>query len=146
MLMDFGPKPFKFFNAWLEKSDMFDVVKEAWGKSVHGFKSNGVFRDKLKNVKSALREWSKNKYGVLEMEIKKLKEKAIEWEEEAERRRLTEAETVEWLETRKKWIEKDTDKAKMMKQKARFKWDTEGDENSRFFYSLIKREGMTRII
>ncbi|GJV29955.1 RNA-directed DNA polymerase, eukaryota [Tanacetum coccineum] len=74
--LDFGPKPFRFFDAWLKDAEMIDVVKEAWGALVSTITPDCVFRDKLKNVKHALKEWSKKKYGGLEQEINSYREKS----------------------------------------------------------------------
>jgi hypothetical protein len=36
-LQSFGPKPFKFYNYWLEHKDFLDWVKEGWNVYVDGF-------------------------------------------------------------------------------------------------------------
>ncbi|GJZ28976.1 hypothetical protein Tco_0573623 [Tanacetum coccineum] len=52
----------------LKDVEMIDVVKEAWGAPVSTITPDYVFRDKLKNVKHALKKWSK-KYSGLEQEF-----------------------------------------------------------------------------
>ncbi|GKC42947.1 reverse transcriptase domain, reverse transcriptase zinc-binding domain protein, partial [Tanacetum coccineum] len=91
--MDFGPKPFKVYDMWLEEVDIEQVVHGAWDKE----------------------------------------------ELEAETRMLEDNEVAIWLEERRAWIEKDRKRANMLKQKIRVTWDVEGDENSKFFHSMIKR-------
>ncbi|GKA78596.1 hypothetical protein Tco_0785133 [Tanacetum coccineum] len=44
-----------------------------------------------------------------------------------------------WLETRKRRQDKEIEYGNMLRQKARIRWDVEGDENSRFFHSFLKR-------
>ncbi|XP_071688191.1 uncharacterized protein [Rutidosis leptorrhynchoides] len=72
---DFGPKPFKVFDLWLDSKEAEKVVIEAWNMQVSGKRDNCNFRDKLKNVKMALREWTKRKYGCIDQEIEFLKKK-----------------------------------------------------------------------
>ncbi|GKC13210.1 putative ribonuclease H protein [Tanacetum coccineum] len=137
--LDFGPKPFRFFDAWLKDVEMIDVVKEAWGAPVSTITPDCVFRDKLKNVKHALKEWSKKKYGGLEQEIDSSRKEAGRWEREAELRPLEIDEIEAWQRARLDWIEKDGLKAKMLRQKARVRWYEEGDENSKFFHSTVRK-------
>nr|GEZ28778.1 RNA-directed DNA polymerase, eukaryota [Tanacetum cinerariifolium] len=58
---DFGPKPFRIFNIWMEEPDFQHVVEEAWKKEVRRTRPDGSFRDRLKNVKVSLRDWSKDR-------------------------------------------------------------------------------------
>ncbi|GJY70869.1 RNA-directed DNA polymerase, eukaryota [Tanacetum coccineum] len=54
--LDFGPKPFRFFDIWLDESDIGQVVELAWRKEVSGNRLDCRFRDKLKNVKVELKK------------------------------------------------------------------------------------------
>ncbi|XP_071700480.1 uncharacterized protein [Rutidosis leptorrhynchoides] len=139
-IIDYGPKPFKVFNEWFNKEGVDVIVKDAWAKQVRGTRLDFKFRDRLKNVKLALKEWSSSTFGYLDREIINLKAKVDEWERKAETRALNEYERAIWLETRKCWIDKETVKANMLKQKARIRWIIEGDENSKYFHSAIKRK------
>ncbi|XP_071738932.1 uncharacterized protein [Rutidosis leptorrhynchoides] len=60
------------------------VIIEGWNKDVRGYKKDCVFRDKLKNVKAELKDWSKKEFGNLDEENNSLKEIAQRWELKAE--------------------------------------------------------------
>nr|GEX20199.1 putative ribonuclease H protein At1g65750 family [Tanacetum cinerariifolium] len=98
--LDFGPKLFRVFNVWMDEADFNHIVEEAWKKEVSSFRLDCRFQDKLKNVKEALRIWSKES---------------------------------------KQWEIKDKEYVSMLRQKTRLKWDVEGDENTKFFHSYVRR-------
>ncbi|XP_071689306.1 uncharacterized protein [Rutidosis leptorrhynchoides] len=104
-----------------------------------GAKKDCVFRDKLKNVKSALKSWSKCSFGMLDSDINELKNEATAWEIKAESNNLSDSERVEWLDCRRRWLEKESTKANMLKKKARIRWTLKGDENSKYFHASIRR-------
>ncbi|XP_071739854.1 uncharacterized protein [Rutidosis leptorrhynchoides] len=139
-LIDFGTKPFKVFDEWLHKEGIDRVVQEGWGMAIHGSRKDCCFKDKLKNVKGALKTWSKEEFGGIDDEINSLKKSTMNWEIKAENGVLTEAERLCWLEERKKWMSKEKSKANMLKQKARIRWILEGDENSKYFHASLKRK------
>ncbi|MCI22282.1 transposon TX1 putative protein, partial [Trifolium medium] len=69
---DWGPKPFRFNNHWLEHKDFKEVVKEAWRENeVRGW-MGFVLKEKLKGLKLKLKEWNKVEFGNMESRIKKL--------------------------------------------------------------------------
>ena len=113
-------------------------MADCWIKLVFSFNADSIFRDKLKNVKEGLKEWSKVKFGRNNQHIEDLKNEATKWELLAESRELDEEELDRWKEARKGWLEKDKRCNEMKKQKARVKWVLEGDENSKFFRSCIR--------
>ncbi|GJU72530.1 RNA-directed DNA polymerase, eukaryota [Tanacetum coccineum] len=76
-------KPFRVFNVWLDEPDFYHVVKEAWKKEVRSFRSDCVFRDRMKNVKVSLRAWSKERFSGTKETIGTLKNEAMRWELEA---------------------------------------------------------------
>ena len=136
MDVDFGPKPFRFFNIWLDKWDIGQIVENAWKKEVRSRRPDCRLRDKLKNIKNDLRKWSKKRFGALKEKIEGHKKEAMRWELEAENRLLSESETSRWLAERKLWVEKEKELFSMARQKARIKWDVKGDENSKFNLSI----------
>ncbi|XP_071740483.1 uncharacterized protein [Rutidosis leptorrhynchoides] len=111
--IDFGPKPTKIFDEWLDADGSGDIVKKAWGLNVEGRRLDCIIRKKLKNVKCALKEWSAKSLGKLDDEINELKNSASKWESIAEIRTLNDSERENWLNIRKKWIEKERIKTNM---------------------------------
>ncbi|GJY40543.1 cysteine-rich receptor-like protein kinase [Tanacetum coccineum] len=70
----------------------------------------------------------------------------MKWEVEAERRDLNDIEVKQWKESRKNWLNKDRIRARMWKQKARIKWAVEGDANSKYFHSVIRKRRSNNMI
>ncbi|GJY38702.1 putative RNA-directed DNA polymerase, eukaryota, reverse transcriptase zinc-binding domain protein [Tanacetum coccineum] len=136
--IDFGPTPFRIFHSWFDRSDFEDVVKEAWANLPSGEVGSGsAFHCKLKGLKLHLKQWYSQ----------------IKSSECSRRRDITDSlRTIENLidagnvtdEDREHRIRKlhDLDNLKKLDsldllQKARIKWDVEGDENLKFFHGII---------
>ncbi|XP_071714034.1 uncharacterized protein [Rutidosis leptorrhynchoides] len=117
--VDFGPKPSKVFDEWLLLEGT----------------------DRL-----ALKDLSQKSLGNIDKEIEDLSKKAAEWENLAENRQLDDCERIEWLDIRRKWLEKDKIRSNMVKQKSRVKWFVDGDENTKFFHSSLRRRYSKRNI
>ncbi|XP_071735875.1 uncharacterized protein [Rutidosis leptorrhynchoides] len=137
---NFGPKPFRVFDVWFDEEDVSDVIRDAWNIAVPDInRKDCVFRNKLKNVKETLKSWSRNKFNHLDGEIEMFKTTAQQLELQAETRTLNDAELEVWRSSRKLWLEKERIKTNMLKQKAQIKWILGGDENTKYFHSVIRR-------
>lgn len=73
MVVDFGPKPFRFFDAWLHNSKISLVEENAWKLRVDGMFPDAILMAKFRNVKVALRRWASEKFGKVKEEIIKAK-------------------------------------------------------------------------
>ncbi|XP_071728393.1 uncharacterized protein [Rutidosis leptorrhynchoides] len=144
---NFGPKPFKVFDAWFNEEGVDDVVSDAWKTSVPEVnRKDCVFRNRLKNVKTALKNWCNGKFDRLDLEIKHHKATTIQLELKAESCVLNEDELDKWKNSRKTWFEKEKIKVDMLKQKACVKWILNADENTKFFHSVIRRRNNVNTI
>ncbi|XP_071687025.1 uncharacterized protein [Rutidosis leptorrhynchoides] len=110
--INFGPKPFEVFDVWFDDVGVEKIISDAWNETVKpSNRSDCTFMYKLKNVKNALRSWSKDKFGQIDREIETHKSEALKIELKAEKQQVDESELERWKLERKKWIEKDRIKA-----------------------------------
>ncbi|XP_071727285.1 uncharacterized protein [Rutidosis leptorrhynchoides] len=137
---NFRPKPFRVFDIWFNDDEAEKVIENAWNGQIRAMnRKNCNFGNHLKNVKSALKSWSENKFGKLDFEIEALKTVGNNLEIKSKTSPLSETVLQEWKESRKRWLEKEKTKSSMLKQKARLRWNL-GDKNSRFFHSIIRNK------
>ncbi|XP_071739306.1 uncharacterized protein [Rutidosis leptorrhynchoides] len=99
---NFGPKPFKIFNIWLESKEVEQIIIEAWNLNVTDTKLN---------------KWKK---ATDELECK------------AEAGLISDLERIEWLQAHAMRLKLEKEKASMLRQKARLRWAAEGDDNTSF--------------
>ncbi|XP_071739563.1 uncharacterized protein [Rutidosis leptorrhynchoides] len=64
--IDFGSKPIRIFDAWLEDKDAEGVILSAWNKLVKAKQLDHYFRIKLKNVKDSLKTWRKQSFDKID--------------------------------------------------------------------------------
>ncbi|XP_071688939.1 uncharacterized protein [Rutidosis leptorrhynchoides] len=127
---NFGPKPIKVFDEWLNNDGIDDIMKGVWAEDVGG-------------GSLALKTKSSQKFGNLEGEIEMFKLVANALELRAEHGLINEEERKQWLDARREWFQREQIKANMLKQKARIRWTLEGDENTKYLHSNLFEEHTT---
>ncbi|XP_057793237.1 uncharacterized protein LOC131009849 [Salvia miltiorrhiza] len=71
--VDWGPKPFRFINAWVNHPDFERVVRESWNRNDFSGWKCYVFKEKLKRLKEDLKKWNKESFGSIDQNLEKLK-------------------------------------------------------------------------
>ncbi|XP_028112692.1 uncharacterized protein LOC114310798 [Camellia sinensis] len=133
---NWGPKPFKFINAWLLHPNFISAVKSSWEVQVQqGWAGFRLLR-KLASLKASLRRWNFEVFGHVETELKKTEEDLHALDLVAEERALSETEANSRRVFRGLVWNLHRRKESLWHQKSRMLWAKCGDKNTRFFHLM----------
>ncbi|MCH80924.1 LINE-1 reverse transcriptase like [Trifolium medium] len=135
--LDWGPKPFKFNNCWLEHPDFFSFVADIWKKTVIRGKKAFILKEKLKILKENLKVWNREVFGILDLNINKTV-KELNEVEDLVANGIGDSFILKSKELDKKFWEQIHYKESLLHQKSRTNWIQEGDSNTRYFHASIK--------
>ncbi|VFQ75326.1 unnamed protein product [Cuscuta campestris] len=125
-----GPKPFRFFNIWLNHPNFMKTLKDFWSSQTCFGGMTGLAH-KLKGLKVILKEWNKDVFGRVENNIKKAELIATSAQERFENDPSANKAKADLILATENEIN-------YWKQKANINWMKEGDSNSNFFHSYVK--------
>ncbi|PNY01680.1 cysteine-rich receptor-like protein kinase, partial [Trifolium pratense] len=134
---DWGPKPFRVVNAWLEHPDFKTFVESSWKSYNIQGKKAFVLKEKLKLLRESLKKWNKEVFGILDLNIDKTVADINVFEGLMEND-VGDLDYIKRDALNKDFWKQIHLKESMIKQKSRTKWVREGDSNSRYFHQSIK--------
>ncbi|XP_043697196.1 uncharacterized protein LOC122647977 [Telopea speciosissima] len=146
--VNFGPKPFRFFEAWIGREGFDEVVIKGWDCPVN-LKLNPILRfaAPLKNVKAELKNWNKCSVGDVFLAVKnaslELAHIQLSLAAQPNDPSLVPLETA----AKKKLWEALVIEEKFLKEKSRVKNIQLGDGNNGFFHkSMVCRQNRNHIL
>ncbi|GKU92387.1 hypothetical protein SLEP1_g6121 [Rubroshorea leprosula] len=137
-IMDWGPKPFRFFDAWLEFPQFKGMVRDIWMSTVVNGWNGFCLKEKLKEIKKVLKVWSKNMVSEIDLGIQNCIDSIAVIDKKGEVTSLA-PEDIELRRTNFLDLWKNQRiKESIWRQKARKTWISEGDANTKFFHRCVK--------
>ncbi|XP_045831189.1 uncharacterized protein LOC123922522 [Trifolium pratense] len=134
---NWGPKPFRVINGWLEHPESNGFVESAWKSYDIRGKKAFVLKEKLKLLRESLKKWNKEVFGYLDLNI----EKTVSDINEFEGLLSSTNGDVDYLMLEglnKDFWKQLHFKDSLLKQKSRSKWIKEGDSNTKIFHRTLK--------
>ncbi|GKV31769.1 hypothetical protein SLEP1_g40435 [Rubroshorea leprosula] len=74
LTIDWGPKPFRFFDVWLNSPGCKEIVEEVWSSTLTSGWYGYRLKEKLNATKKALKVWSRNMVSKTDSNIKRYEE------------------------------------------------------------------------
>jgi hypothetical protein len=136
-MQSFGPKPFKFFNYWVEHKDFLSWVKEGWDFQVDGFPMYQLY-SKLKVVKIVLKRQNLVCFGNLQRRVMEARDNL----DLAQKKVIESCGSAACMSKEREclhaYVSITNAEEAFLKQKARNQWLKLGDQNSSFFHRSLR--------
>ncbi|KAF5773617.1 putative RNA-directed DNA polymerase [Helianthus annuus] len=137
-LVNFGPRPFRLFDSWFDRPGFQETVVSALGKDpgcvgppdVRLVRRLGILRADLKIWRDEMLKKESESVSLAQSDLEHI-------QSVMEVRDLSEEEEWTLLECKKVLKEEEERKSSDMRQRSRIKWAKDGDENSRYFHTMI---------
>ncbi|XP_028096430.1 uncharacterized protein LOC114296321 [Camellia sinensis] len=143
---DWGPKPFKFLNAWVLHPSFLKEVENVWvGTQVEGWAGFRIMV-KLRTLKQALKIWNVEVFGQVESKLKAAEAELHSWDLTAEERDLVEDEVRQKIEIRNEVWKVRKRLEWIWLQKSRLNWTLKGDKNTRYFHIMASRRHSKNVL
>ncbi|KAL4291160.1 hypothetical protein GQ457_14G012080 [Hibiscus cannabinus] len=131
------PKPFRFFNFWSRHSIFLKVVAESWNQSVQSSNPMTTLFLKLKRLKGPLKQLNSEQYGNISLRAREradaLEKLQVEFLSDSDNVGLLNRVKTATLDLQ----EALRDEESFYRQKSRVLWIQEGDQNTKFFHTMV---------
>lgn len=126
--LEWGPIPVKIFDHWYGNEKCKSMIRDSFGELEN---STLTIHQKLRKVRSRIQKWNKEDNGICEKAIANLEEGLRVADEQCNIHKASDIQD----KLRSKYEELDS----IMRRKSRILWLEDGDKNSRFFHSAVKK-------
>ncbi|XP_035831953.1 uncharacterized protein LOC118480996 [Helianthus annuus] len=144
---NFGPKPFRVFDSWIGLACFEEeVVGAIKGSDDVTGPPDVVLMKKLGILRQRLKLWRDDMLAKNSEAVASALSDLEGLEAVLDSRELNEEEEWSLLECKKLLKEEEVRKNRDLKQRSRIRWAKEGDENSKFFHSMINCRKASNVI
>ncbi|XP_050222865.1 uncharacterized protein LOC126672963 [Mercurialis annua] len=142
VLTDWGPKPFKSFNAWWEHKDFNSFVSDSW----ISVSDQPDFVSKLRSLRALIKNWNLNVFGNLNHKLASTLQAIHSLESSSDFHDLTDSdkEVLSSLHSDSFRFSKQLES--LWHQKSRVNWHLLGDRNTKFFHSVASIHSRTNLL
>ena len=133
---NWGPKPFRVFDALLSNKDYTKVVRDCWSANQPMGWGSYALKCKLQNLKHRLKTWSRDNCGDLGNKVKQTQKKLNDLENSLTAH-PSDQQVQELKKTQSDLWEQSFLHESIVRQKSRSKWIKEGDGNTSYFHKII---------
>ncbi|XP_074314268.1 uncharacterized protein LOC141649477 [Silene latifolia] len=130
-------RPFKYFNMWSLASNFKEIVQVGWNCMQTGTKMYELAR-KLKNLKQGLKQLNKTRFADIESNA----EVALTKLNKIQQRLGVNPQDLGLIqqecEARENYQQLAEARNQFLQQKAKMKWNADGDANTSFFHGILK--------
>ncbi|KAM0014710.1 putative Endonuclease/exonuclease/phosphatase superfamily [Helianthus debilis subsp. tardiflorus] len=144
--LNFGPKPFRFFSSWLDRPDFGKVVEEALSEFSFSGPPDLRLLNKFRILREKIKTWRDELRSKEGEEVTKVREELDELDIIMEDRDLTDEEEWIRLESKRRIQFLEDLKSKDIKQRARTRWASDGDDNTAYFHRLVNKRKVSNSI
>ncbi|XP_039047818.1 uncharacterized protein LOC120188448 [Hibiscus syriacus] len=127
------PKPFKFFNFWVQHPNFLNVVRHSWMIPAHGNPMQCLF-SKLKRLKANLRDLNQSHFSDITARVLQNKTKL---EIQQLKTLKGEDEVVKEIQLQADLKSLEAAEILFLKQKTKMQWLKDGDKCSKLFHSAL---------
>ncbi|XP_076915235.1 uncharacterized protein LOC143574517 [Bidens hawaiensis] len=136
---NFGPKPFRFYNSWIGRDSFGQMVRQSIKSGSFSGAPDTILMLKFKKLRHDIKIWIKDCKEKEFGEKRILEKELFDLNAAMESRDIMEEEVWIMEETKCRIRELEEFYQKDLKQKARSKWASYGDDNSRYFHGCINK-------
>ncbi|XP_028059412.1 uncharacterized protein LOC114263116 [Camellia sinensis] len=133
---DWGPKPFRFLNAWTLHPTLDSMVESNWGDLQLYDSAGSILKRKLQSLKLALKKWNQETYGNVAKKLQESESTLHDLDLKAETSPLDEDELLLQREKRSEMWSLSRKMEWEWLQKSRLDWNLKGDRNTRYFHVM----------